>query len=107
MWTWFYKLASPPHVYGAAAALAPWFLGLAAITISYGLFAGLLLAPADYQQGDAFRIIYVHVPSAALSLAVFVFMAICSGIYLIWRIKLADILAKVSAPIGAWFTFLA
>src|SRR3984957_8514286 len=107
MWTWFYKLASPPHVYGAAAALTPWFLGLAGITIGYGLVAGLAFAPPDYQQGDAFRIIYVHVPSAWLSLFSYTTMAAAAAIALIWRIKIGHAVAAASAPIGASFTLLA
>ena len=104
MWTWFYKLASPPYVYGAAAALMPWFLGLAALTIGYGLIDGLVFAPPDYQQGDAFRIIYVHVPSALLSLTVYTIMAAASAVALIWRIKVGHAVAAASAPIGASFT---
>ena len=77
------------------------------ITFSYGLIAGLYFAPADYQQGDAFRIIYVHVPSAVLSLCIYLFMAVTAAIGLIWRIKIAEILFSVSAPIGASLTFLA
>jgi heme exporter protein C len=107
MWTWFYKLASPPYVYAAAAALTPWFLGLAAITIGYGLVAGLVFAPPDYQQGDAFRIIYVHAPSAWMSLFAYTSMAIAAGIALIWRIKMGHAVAAASAPIGASFTLLA
>src|SRR4030081_3511402 len=107
MWTWFYKLASPPHVYGAAAALATWFLGLAALNIGYGLVAGLVFAPPDYQQGDAFRIIYVHAPSAWLSLFAYTSMAIAGAIALIWRIKMGHAVAAASAPIGASFTLLA
>jgi heme exporter protein C len=107
MWTWFYKLASPPYVYGTAAALAPWFLGLAAIAIGYGLVDGLVFAPPDYQQGDAFRIIYVHVPSAWLSLFAYVGMALAAAIALIWRIKMGYAVAAASAPIGASFTLLA
>jgi heme exporter protein C len=107
MWTWFYKLASPPYVYGTAAALAPWFLGLAAIAIGYGLVDGLVFAPPDYQQGDAFRIIYVHVPSAWLSLFAYVGMAVAAAIALIWRIKMGHAVAAASAPIGASFTLLA
>ena len=107
MWTWFYKLASPPYVYGAAAALTPWFLGLAAITIGYGLVAGLVFVPPDYQQGDAFRIIYVHAPSAWMSLFAYTSMAIAGGIALIWRIKMGHAVAAASAPIGASFTLLA
>ena len=107
MWTWFYKLASPPYVYGTAAALAPWFLGLAAIAIGYGLVDGLVFAPPDYQQGDAFRIIYVHVPSAWLSLFAYVGMAVAAAIALIWRIKMGHAVAAASAPVGASFTLLA
>ncbi len=107
MWTWFYKLASPPHVYGAAGALIPWFLGFAALTIRYGLIAGLAFAPPDYQQGDAFRIIYVHAPSAWLSLSAYTVMAAAGGIALIWRIKVGHAVASASAPIGASFTLAA
>jgi heme exporter protein C len=107
MWTWFYKLASPPHVYGAAAALTPWFLGLAAIALGYGVVDGLAFAPPDYQQGDAFRIIYVHVPSAWMSLFVYTTMAVAGAIALIWRIKIGHAVAAASAPIGASFTLLA
>jgi heme exporter protein C len=107
MWNWLYKLASPPYVYGAAAALAPWFLGSAAITIVYGLVAGLAFAPPDYQQGDAFRIIYVHAPSAWMSLFAYTSMAVAGAIALIWRIKMGHAVAAASAPIGASFTLLA
>jgi heme exporter protein C len=107
MWTWFYKLASPPHVYGVAAAFTPWFLGLAAIALGYGVVDGLAFAPADYQQGDAFRIIYVHVPSAWMSEFVYTTMAIAGAIALIWRIKLGHAVAAACAPIGASFTVLA
>ncbi|HEV7612929.1 MAG TPA: heme ABC transporter permease [Steroidobacteraceae bacterium] len=107
MWTWFYKLASPPYVYGVTAALTPWFLGLAVITIVYGLVAGLIFAPPDYQQGDAFRIIYVHAPSAWMSLFSYTSMAIAGAIALIWRIKMGHAVAAASAPIGASFTLLA
>src|ERR1700727_815907 len=107
MWTWFYKLASPPYVYGAAAALTPWLLVLAAITIGYGLVDGLAFAPPDYQQGDAFRMIYVHVPSAWLSLLASSVMAGAGAIALIWRIKVGHALAAASAPIGASFTLAA
>ena len=107
MWTWFYKLASPPHVYRTAAALVPWLFGIAALAIGYGVIDGLAFAPRDYQQGDAFRIIYVHVPSAWLSLMTYTTMAIAGGIGLIWRIKMAYAVSAACAPIGASFTVLA
>jgi heme exporter protein C len=106
MWTWFYRLASPPYVYRVAAALGPWFLGVAAIAIGYGSIAGLVFAPPDYQQGDAFRILYVHVPGSVLSVMVYTTMAVAGAIALIWRIKVGHAVAAASAPIGASFTLL-
>jgi heme exporter protein C len=107
MWTFFHKLASPPHFYALAAKFIPWFAGIGAIAVAYGSYAGLFLAPLDYQQGDAFRIIYVHVPSAYLSMMAYMIMAVSAGIGLIWRIKLSHAVAAAAAPLGAWFTFLA
>ena len=104
MWTWFYRLASPPYVYRVAANLTPWFLTVAALTIGYGLIAGLVFAPPDYQQGDAFRIIYVHAPSAWMSLFAYTTMAVAGAIGLIWRIKMGHAVAAATAPIGASFT---
>src|SRR5271168_5304012 len=101
MWTWFYRLASPPCVYGLTGRLAPWLFAVAAFAISYGLIDGLLYAPPDYQQGDAFRIIYVHAPSAWLSLSVYSVMAVAGAIALIWRIKIGHAVAAGAAPIGA------
>ena len=107
MWTFFHKLASPPHFYSLAATLIPVFLVPGLALVAYGVYAGLFLAPPDYQQGDAFRIIYVHVPSAYLSLMAYSIMAISAGIGLIWRMKLAHAVAASAAPLGAGFTFLA
>src|SRR5271166_2217709 len=107
MWTWFYKLASPPYVYRIAAAFVPWLLSAAALALGYGLIAGLAIAPLDYQQGEAFRMIYVHVPSAILSLTVYTVMAAASAVALIWRIKVGFAVAAAAAPIGASFTLLA
>ena len=107
MWTFFHKLASPPHVYRIAAAFVPWFAVIGLALVGYGTIAGLFFAPSDYQQGDAFRIIYVHVPTAYLSMMAYCIMAIAAGIGLIWRMKLAHAVAAATAPLGAWFTFLA
>jgi heme exporter protein C len=107
MWTWFYRLASPPFVYRTAAALTPWFMTAAVLAIGYGLTDGLAFAPPDYQQGDAFRIIYVHVPSAWMSLFCYTSMAVAGAVGLIWRIKMGYAVAAASAPIGASFTLLA
>ena len=107
MWQWFHKLASPPHFYDLSSKMIPWFAVPGLALIVYGTYAGLFVAPPDYQQGDAFRIIYVHVPSAYLSMMAYMVMAISAGIGLIWRMKLAHAVAAAAAPLGAWFTFLA
>jgi len=106
-WTWLHRFASPPHAYRLAGRLAPWFGWPAFLLILVGLYGGLVLAPADYQQGDAFRILYVHAPSAWMSMFIYATMAVAAAIGLIWRIKLAHAVAAASAPVGAWFTFLA
>jgi heme exporter protein C len=106
-WTWFHRLASPPYVYGLAARLTPWFAWSAAAAILAGLYGGLVLAPPDYQQGDDFRIIYVHAPSAWMSLMVYSTMAIAAGVGLIWRMKVAHAVAASCAAVGASFTFAA
>ena len=107
MWKFFHKLASPPHFYRIARIMLPWFAVPGLLLIAYGTYAGLFVAPADYQQGDAFRIIYVHVPSAYLFMMAYMIMAVCAGIGLIWRMKLAHAVSAAAAPLGAWFTFLA
>jgi len=97
----------PPHVYALATRLTPWFAWPAAALILAGLYAGLVLAPPDYQQGDGFRIIYVHAPSAWMSLMVYVTMATAAAVGLIWRMKIAHAAAASCAPIGASFTVAA
>ncbi len=107
MWTFFHKLASPPHFYRLARSLTGWCAVPGYLLIAYGTFAGLFVAPPDYQQGDAYRIIYVHVPAAYLSMMAYMVMATAGAIGLIWRMKLAHAVAASAAPIGASFTFLA
>jgi heme exporter protein C len=106
-WTWFHRLASPPHVYALAGRWTPWLGWPATLLILSGLYGGLVLAPPDYQQGDDFRIIYVHAPSAWMSLMVYVTMASAAAVALIWRMKVAHAVAASCAPIGASFTVAA
>ncbi len=82
-------------------------MGLFALLFIGGLYSGLILAPIDYEQGEAYRIIFVHVPAAWMSLLIYMVMATAGAIALIWRLKLAEIVMISSAPIGASFTFLA
>jgi heme exporter protein C len=103
----FHKLSSPKYFYKLSKHFAIW-LGIACLLLMLsGLYLGLVVAPADYQQGESYRIIFIHVPAAWMSLFIYVVMAISAAIGLIWRIKLAEVIAISSAPIGASFTFLA
>jgi heme exporter protein C len=104
MWLWFHKLSSPPYAYRTAGLMRPWLFWPSLLLMLIGAYGGLVLAPEDYQQKDAFRIIYVHVPSASLSLMIYTVMAVAAGVGVIWRIKLAHAVAAACAPIGAWFT---
>jgi heme exporter protein C len=107
MWKFIHKLGSPPNFYALAGKMMPWFAVSGLLLIAYGTIAGLFFAPVDYQQGDAYRIIYAHVPAAYLSMMAYSIMAVTAGIGLIWRMKLAHAVAAAAAPLGAWFTFLA
>jgi len=107
MWHWFHQLASPPGFYRISGRWLPWLALACAGLFAVGLYGGLVQAPADYQQGDSFRIMYIHVPSAWMSLFIYLVMATAGAISLIWRIKLAELVAVNSATIGALFTFLA
>ena len=102
-----YRLASPNSFYELSDKALPWLGGATLILFCTGLVWGLIFAPPDYQQGHSFRIIYVHVPAAAFSMGVYVAMAVTGAIGLIWRIKLAHMVSRSCAPIGAAFTFLA
>jgi heme exporter protein C len=106
-WTWFHRLASPPTFFRLAERYAPWVGLLAAALIAWGWIGGLVFAPPDYQQKDAFRIIYVHVPAAALSLSLYVAMAVAGVVAVIWRMKLAEIALIAIAPVGASMTVVA
>jgi len=102
-----HALANPAKFVRLTDALIPWCAGLAALAIAAGLYLGLIEAPADYQQGETVRIMFVHVPSAWLALGLYTGMALASASGLIWRHPVADLLAKAMAPIGAGFTLIA
>lgn len=100
------RLAAPKFFYPFAGRLVPWLGTLAAVLLVLGAGWGLAVAPADYQQGDSYRIMFIHVPAAWLSMLTYMVMAAGAFVFLVWRIKLADMLAKCCAPLGAAFTFL-
>ncbi|MGB0212166.1 heme ABC transporter permease [Algiphilus sp.] len=106
-WSWFHKLGSPPHFDDRARRWAPWLEIGALLLVAYGLIGGLVLAPPDYQQGEVYRIIYVHVPAAWLSLFLYSGMAVSAIVVLVWRMKLAECALVALAPVGASFTALA
>ena len=107
MWRLLYQLASPKTFYRLSGRSIPWIKGIALLTLLIGIIWGLVFAPADHQQGDAFRIIYVHVPCAFLSMSLYAFMGFLALLLLIWRIKLAGIILRGCAELGACMAFLA
>ena len=102
-----HKYASARYFYPLATRLQPWMGLLALGLIVYGLYLGLFVAPPDYQQKDTVRIMFIHVPSAWMSMFVYAMMAVSAAISLIWKIKLTDTFIRESAIIGASFTLLA
>lgn len=102
-----HRFSSPKLFHQSTGRFVPWLLAGFLATTIIGIYLGLWVAPPDYEQGESYRIIYVHVPAAWLSMFAYVVMAVSSAIFLIWRIKLADVIALASAPLGAAFTALA
>jgi len=107
MWKWLHPYAKPERSYQLAGKILPWFVVLATMTFFIGLVWGLLFSPADYQQGDSFRIIYIHVPAAMMAAGAYSSMAIAAFVALVWQIRLAEMTVAAIAPIGAVFTFIA
>ncbi len=106
-WQWFHRLGSPRWFYEKSLKWTPWLGFISFILIAVGIIWGLGFAPMDAKQGNSFRAIYIHVPTAALSMAGYYVMAIGGAIGLIWKMKLSDMVVKCAAPIGATLAFLA
>lgn len=102
-----HRFANPTRFLRIADAVRPWAGWLAAGLLAVGLYHALVASPVDYQQGDTVRIMYIHVPAAWMALFVYAAMAVASAVALIWKHPVADLWAKVTAPLGAGFTFLA
>jgi len=101
-----HRFANPTRFIRLTDRLLPWIGALALALLGFALVEALVISPPDYQMGDAVRIMYVHVPAAWMSMAVYALMAVSSASYLIWRHPLADVVARVSAPLGAGFTLV-
>ncbi|MGH7098997.1 MAG: heme ABC transporter permease [Stellaceae bacterium] len=100
------RFANPARFMRLSATVLPWCAGFSGAAIAAGLVLALFVAPPDYQQGEAVRIMYIHVPSAWMALNVYLLLALASAVALIWRHPLAEIAARAAAPIGACFTFV-
>ncbi|MFC3680875.1 heme ABC transporter permease [Bacterioplanoides pacificum] len=111
MWQWlvrlYHRLGSPKWFYEITEKWIPWLALVSLVGGVAGLILGLAYAPADYQQGNSFRIIYIHVPAAILAQSAFMMMAVAGAVFLIWRMKMAAWVAKTIAPIGASFCLIA
>lgn len=103
---WFHQMGSPPYFYAFARRWRPWLLVATLLSMACGLYLGFR-APTDYLQGESYRIIYIHVPSAWMGQFIFGVMALAGLVAIVWHIKLAEIVAAASAPIGATFTVIA
>ncbi len=104
--TWLY-FSSPKTFYPLAGKLIPWFTALAIVLTVIGLYMGFFVAPTDYKQGDSYRIIFIHVAAAWMSMFIYAVMAGYAVIGLVWNVKLSEMMASSLAPTGAIFTFLA
>jgi heme exporter protein C len=101
-----HRFANPGRFLRQSGVVLPWLSLAALLLTATGLVWGLFFAPADWQQGDAVRIIYIHVPAAWLASAGYLALALCSAISLVWRHPLADLAAAEIGPVGAGFTAL-
>ncbi|QTH62718.1 heme ABC transporter permease [Psychrosphaera ytuae] len=107
MWKWLHPYANPETTYQLSHRLVPWFTGLSGVLLTIGLAWALLFTPPDYQQGDSFRIFYIHVPAATLSMGIYLAMAISAFCGMVWQLKLSDAAVAAIAPIGAVYTAIA
>lgn len=107
MWTLFHKFGSPPWLYRLSGSILRWLIPITLLALVAGSVWGVLFTPPDFRQGNSYRIIYIHVPAAVVALAGYYVMAIAGAISLIWRMKMADVAMRATAPVGAALTFVA
>ena len=99
-----HKLGSPAYFYTFAGRFIPWFWAIFLVLTAIGMYKAFFVVPPDYQQGESFRIMYLHVPAAWMSMLAYMIMAAFAFIALVWRIRIVEILAMSCAPVGAAFT---
>ena len=102
-----HRFANPTRFLKLISALQPWAMGVSVLCLAAGLYFALIVSPADYQQSETVRIMYVHVPASWMAMFCYSAMAGASAVGLIWRHLTAFVVARATAPIGAAFTFLA
>ena len=102
-----WRYASPQTFYPLAGKLGPWFLGMAAVLAATGLYIGFFVAPTDFQQGESYRIIFLHVAAAWMSMFIYVVMAFWCAMGMVFNTRLSFMMALALAPTGAMFTFIA
>jgi len=103
---WF-KYAAPQVFYPLAGRLLPWCYGGAVLLALIGLYIGLIIAPTDFQQGDSYRIIFIHVPAAWMSMIIYLAMAFWAAVGFAFNTRLSFMMMSALAPTGAWMTFIA
>ncbi len=102
-----FRYAAPHVFYPLAGRLLPWFAALAALLAAIGLYLGFFVAPTDAQQGESYRIIFIHVPAAWMAMFLYVTMAFWAGVGLVFNTRLSSMLAAATAPTGALMAFIA
>ncbi|MBT0726704.1 heme ABC transporter permease [Rosenbergiella australiborealis] len=107
MWKRLHLLAKPDQLYRLCGQCLPWFGCGAIVTLILGWGWGFIFAPPDYQQGESYRIMYLHVPAAMWSMGIYAAMAVSAFTGLVWQMKMSDLVARAMAPIGAGFTLIA
>jgi len=102
-----FRFAAPQVFYPLAGKLAPWFAGLAAVLTVIGLYIGFFVAPTDFQQGEVYRVIFIHVPAAWMSMFIYLIMAFWAAVGLVMNTRLSFMMSQALAPTGAIFCFIA
>ena len=102
-----FRFSSPATFYPLAGAMIPWFATAAVLLTLVGLYIGFFVAPTDAVQGESYRIIFIHVPTAWMAMFIYIVMAVWGAVLLIWNTRLAGMMIQALAPTGAIFAFAA